>query len=365
LSVAEAGIVRVTGAPYSIWIGHGALRDLPELLPLNSFSRVLVIVDEAVEAGAATKLFEKFPSAVAKVPIRFSEREKDLAHVGQLWTKFAEHKLDRSSLVIAVGGGALCDLVGFSAATYMRGCAFVLVPSTLLSQVDAGIGGKTGFNFAGIKNLIGTITQPAAVLIDPRLLESLPRREFVSGAAEMFKHGLIADRAYFDMLSQLKPDLADKKFAQLVRRSLEIKLAIVTRDPNEKGLRKILNFGHTFGHALEATALESGISMTHGEAIAIGMVGELYLSLKLGMTSEQDQLFVENSLASWELPVHAPEKLSRARMQEKMLLDKKNVGGELRLTLLSKIGEAKFDCAVPQAALQESLDYVFFANQNK
>jgi 3-dehydroquinate synthase len=273
-----------------------------------------------------------------------------------VWEFFAEQKLDRRSLVITIGGGATSDLVGCAAGTYMRGISFLHVPTTLLSQVDASIGGKAGINFQGVKNLLGTIGQPIGVVIDIDTLVTLPEREVRSGFAEIVKHGLIADRSYFDTVtSQVCTSWSPDEMVSIVRRSCEIKRAVVESDETERGPRKILNFGHSIGHAVESFALTHSPALTHGEAISIGMLGEAYISHRIGKISAADLATIDQGLQAAGLPTRLPYAFPTSELRTLITRDKKNIGGKVKWTLLEGIGSAVFDIIIPEELILEVL----------
>ena len=267
-----------------IVIGRDLVRTLPEILTIERHSKVVAIVDSgAAHIGLQVKDALKLP-AEQILTLTGGELCKTVSYVDQLWQFFAAQLLDRRSLVICIGGGAVSDLVGFASATYMRGISYAAIPTTLLAQVDASIGGKTGFNFAGVKNLIGIVRQPRAIIVDIDTLQGLPNRDLCSGFAEVVKHGAIADLDYFTLVTsrpceKWSPD----ELVAIVTSSCEIKARIVEQDETEEGLRKNLNFGHTIGHAVEALSLASESPLTHGEAVSIGMHAAGFISWQVGL----------------------------------------------------------------------------------
>lgn len=269
------------------------------------------------------------------------ESAKSLQSIKEIWEFLMNSGADRHSVLILLGGGAVCDAGGFAASCFKRGIDFIHVPTTLLAMVDASVGGKTGINFAGVKNVIGTFQMPRAVVIQPRFLESLPVRELLSGYAEMIKHGLISDT---DHLNDVKNAFSTGKAPgmELIRRSVEIKRKVVEADPKEEGFRAILNFGHTVGHALES--LSDG-KLLHGEAVAVGMWAELKISEKLvGFPGEFTRHF-----ALWTAPLRERAELFRfsgEAMLQKMLHDKKNRDGKIGMVLMKSPGNASWDGTV-------------------
>jgi 3-dehydroquinate synthase len=248
----------------------------------------------------------------------------------------------RDSVLIALGGGVICDLVGFVAATYLRGVPVIHVPTTLMAMVDAAIGGKTGVDTAAGKNLVGAFHLPAGVIVDPEVLATLPLRELQSGLAEVLKHGAIADADYFGRVvgalpQLLSTDLAkDERLAAFIARSIEIKSAIVSEDPRESGLRKILNFGHTLGHAIEAA---SDYSLLHGEAVAIGMLAESVAAERAGVTSPGTSQSLKSAVVAAGLPARQPSEVPVERIMQIARIDKKVRRGMLEFAVPRCIGE--------------------------
>jgi 3-dehydroquinate synthase len=344
---------------YQIKVGAGLLARLgAECAALKLGQRCAVITDANVGkkfAAAAVKSLSKSGFAPVLITVPAGEKSKSLATVEKCYDALARHRLERQSFIVALGGGVVGDLAGFVAATYLRGIPFVQVPTTLLAQVDSSVGGKTGVNLRAGKNLVGAFYQPRLVLCDLDALKTLPRREYVSGFAEVIKYGIIYDAVLF---AQLERNLAKllRRDAQILRdviaRCCEIKADVVGQDETESGLRAILNFGHTIGHAIENS---SGYGKyLHGEAIAIGQVAAARLSQKLlglssGEVSRVEKLFVQAGL-----PVKI--KLSPAQRRKlfaAMKLDKKASGGEVKFVLAEKIGRVRFGCRVAPAAISE------------
>jgi 3-dehydroquinate synthase len=262
---------------------------------------------------------------------------KNLETIQKLWHGFLEHGLDRKSTVLALGGGVIGDMTGFAAATYMRGIHWVCMPTTLLSMVDASLGGKTGFDLPEGKNLIGAFYPPKLVLADPVVLSTLPERELISGLAEVVKHGIISDPELFDLcargLEWVKQDLE-----ATVRRAMAVKIRVIEEDPYERGFRAALNLGHTVGHAVE---LVSRFELRHGEAIAIGMVAEAQLAEKLGVAEAGLSGRIRDVLLGLGLPVQVPEELSRPEILRAMRVDKKKNAKAIRFALPAAIGTVK------------------------
>src|SRR5476651_2043255 len=273
---------------------ENSLDELVKFIDRGQYSRFFVLTDENTAKHCLPLLREKLGSAdnFDIIEINAGEESKDINFCIGVWKMLIDFGADRQSLLINLGGGVISDLGGFAASTFKRGIDFVHVPTTLLSQVDASVGGKTGIDIDSIKNIIGTFTQPKAVFIEYGFIDTLPARQILSGVAEMLKHGLIADAAYWELLknSDLK-----KPTAELIYLSIAIKNKVVIEDPHEKGIRKALNFGHTIGHAIETYSLINDEDhLSHGEAIAIGMICEAYLAhKKTGLPAEDLQEITE------------------------------------------------------------------------
>ncbi|SHH58019.1 3-dehydroquinate synthase [Winogradskyella jejuensis] len=274
-----------------------------------------------------------------------------------VWEAMSQYGADRKSLLINLGGGVVTDLGGFVASTYMRGITYINVPTSLLAMVDASVGGKTGVDLGVLKNQVGVISEGAMVLIDVSFLATLPQSQMVSGFAEMLKHGLITDKNYWYTLTHLE-DLDISDLDQLIYDSVIIKNDIVTNDPTEKGFRKTLNFGHTLGHAIESYFLEydEKTTLLHGEAIAIGMILESYISTKVaGLSIESLDEISKGILKTFSKITFNTEDYSH--IMKLMKHDKKNSHGIIKFVLLESIGKAKIDCEVPNEIILEAFDY--------
>ena len=304
-------------------------RNLAEYLPADR--QIIVITDANI-----LKYYGDFFRAFPVIEIGMGEKNKTLDTLAHIYNRLLEYSVDRNSFVVAVGGGIVCDVAGFAASTYMRGIPFGFVSTSLLSQVDASVGGKNGVNFGGYKNMIGTFNQPRFVLCDNSMLQTLPAREFVSGFAEIVKAAAIRNAALFDYLEQNAEKALTRDpevIRHLVVESVKIKADVVLHDEREQGERRILNFGHTFGHAVEAL---TGVS--HGEAVSIGMMMAARRSVtECGFPQNQaDRL--ERLLERFGLPISTdapPETILNA-----MLKDKKRESNDIHLALLSEIGKA-------------------------
>lgn len=298
-----------------------------------------------------------------KVVIPAGEDHKSLSSVEKIWLFLSQNGADRKSLVVNLGGGMVTDLGSFAASTFKRGIEFVNIPTTLLSQVDASVGGKTGFNFNGLKNEIGVINQPLQVFIDTRFLVTMDHANFISGFAEMIKHGLIHSQDHLTELQKFDLKYPDYSVLQgMIARSVMIKEYFVEKDPNEKNIRKALNFGHTIAHAFESLSLKRQSLLLHGHAVAFGMVVELYLShLKCGFADD-----VMCNLSAWILSIYGNfhiEKDEYETLYELMGHDKKNEGKRINFTLLTSVGEVEINQNCSKEQIFDALDY--FRELNK
>ena len=348
--------VALADRTYSIHIGTGLLARLAEFVGPLAPTSILVVTNDVVGPlyGDAAVDALRPVARTAQVRLPDGEHTKRWDSVSRILDALVEHGADRRSVVAALGGGVIGDVAGFAASIYMRGIRAVQVPTTLLAQVDSSVGGKTGINHPSGKNLIGTFHQPSVVVADTDLLQTLPSRELAAGLAEILKHGLLADAAYFDDVVGDLPALRAREPAALARaigRSCEIKAGVVGRDERESGERALLNLGHTFGHAIEA--LTGYTQWLHGEAVGCGMVLAADLSRRLGLIADRDVRSVEHAVALAGLPPRI-EGLSADAALQSMRGDKKAEGGAVRYIVLERIGRA-VQRAVPDALVRETL----------
>lgn len=340
-------------APLSF--GSEALPALGTLLRQPAVSRVLVLTDTNTARLCYPLLWPYLPEDHKLIEIPAGEEFKTLATCETVWSSLTEQRADRFSVLVNLGGGVVTDLGGLCAALYKRGIRCVQVPTTLLAQVDASVGGKTGVDFQNFKNQLGVFQEPAGVFIEPAFLRTLDPRQIKSGYAEIVKHWLIADSAAFEQQRYLGLFVDD--WTLIIRESVATKQRIVEADPLESGLRKVLNFGHTVGHALESYLLSRpGREVLHGEAVAAGMVCESWLAVQKGLLSPEELDKIETFLFS------VYEKISFERSEteaiaELALQDKKNVGATINCTLLQGVGHAVYDQPVTLAEVAESLRY--------
>ncbi|MEO5574451.1 MAG: 3-dehydroquinate synthase [Gammaproteobacteria bacterium] len=327
---------------YPIHIGGGLLGRAELLAPHIAGQQVVVVSNETVaplyldKLLAGLRAYQSFP-----VILSDGEQYKTLATLNLVFDALLGKRCDRKTTLIALGGGVIGDITGFAAACYLRGVAFIQVPTTLLAQVDSSVGGKTGVNHPLGKNMIGAFYQPRCVIADTDTLRTLPERELSAGLAEVIKYGLISDAAFFAWLEINMDALRARDPAALIyaiERSCRNKADVVAADERESGVRALLNLGHTFGHAIE-TGMGYGVWL-HGEAIGAGMLMAADLSWRLGWLSAEDKERTKNLLVRAGLPVFAPAEISRERFAELMAVDKKVMDGKLRLILLKAIGQA-------------------------
>lgn len=342
---------------YPILIGQGLLAACAPLLTLAEGRMVAIVTDDQVGPLYAARLEAALQGVAASrltVTLPHGEANKGWDTLQRIFDALLEARFDRGALIVALGGGVVGDMAGFAAAIYQRGIDFVQVPTTLLAQVDSSVGGKTGINHPLGKNMIGAFHQPRLVLIDTDTLATLPAREVSAGLAEILKHGAIADAGYFE---QVVKDLAALRagdvsaFARAIARSCEIKASVVSRDEREGGLRAILNFGHTFGHAIEA-GLGYG-EWLHGEAVGAGMVMAADLSHRLGLVEASVHERIQQAVAEAGLPVRGP-RWAVQRYIELMSVDKKAEQGTPKFVLLNALGSAVVQRA-PQADVEATL----------
>ncbi|CCG99706.1 3-dehydroquinate synthase [Fibrella aestuarina BUZ 2] len=327
---------------------------LPAFIDAQAPSALAVLVDNHTARHCYPLVKSLLPKhTLIKIPA--GETNKNLGTCETIWGALTNANFDRHALVLNLGGGVIGDMGGFCAATYKRGIAFAQLPTTLLSQVDASVGGKLGIDFQGFKNHIGVFTQPNDVLIDTAFLGTLPPRELRSGFAEVIKHCLIADAAEWERLRRY--DLEDLDWNTAVAHSVAIKQRVVEQDPTEKGLRKILNFGHTLGHAVETHFLERPKGrLLHGEAIAAGMIMEAFIAHQKGMIDAALLAEIEEYLFA----VYGNVPLTEADLEPVLahtLQDKKNRAGQVRMALIDGPGQCAYDVPVTKSEMRQALDY--------
>jgi len=351
-------LLEVKSQGYSVVIGDDSLTHLNEFLNNKSYSKYFIIVDEnTIDHCLTTILTNVDCLAEAEViQTESGEENKTIEIVTQVWFTMSEAHADRKALVINLGGGVISDMGGFIASTYKRGVDFINIATTLLSQVDASVGGKLGIDLGGLKNQIGVFNFPQMVVIYPPFLKTLEFRQLRSGFAEVIKHALIQDADYWEEVKNITVS-GDYNWSKIIEHSVKIKNKVVLEDPLEKGLRKILNYGHTIGHAIETWHLENDSDFfLHGEAIAIGMIAEGFLSKeKCGLSDSELNQIVITLKSVYDLkPLQKENFESYCSL---MIHDKKNTDGNISCSLLSKIGNCKWDIFADKNDLLNALAY--------
>ncbi|SUX25446.1 3-dehydroquinate synthase [Cardiobacterium valvarum] len=343
---------------YPIHIGHGLLHDRDLLASIIPQRQICIVTNDNVArhylAPLTAALADK---TVITVHLPDGEAHKNLASYAQILDALVAARYDRDSLIIALGGGITGDIAGFAAATYQRGITGLQIPTTLLAQVDSSVGGKTGVNHPQGKNLIGAFHQPQAVLIDTATLATLPPREYAAGMAEVIKYGLINDPSFFTWLETNRDGIRAHDpalLAEMIAHCCANKAAIVAADEREQGVRALLNYGHTFGHALEA--LTHYKRWKHGEAVAIGSVIATRLGVILDRVSDADAVRTAALFAAYDLPATIPAEITTAAILDKMQLDKKTRGGILRLVLPQHFCDSGIDGGVAAEAIRQAID---------
>ena len=337
--------------PDHIMIGDSSPH-LNRYLSENNYSKICFLVDENTHSNCLKKIKGDINFDYDIFKIDSGEEEKNLITCSKVWNFLTENLYDRKSLIINLGGGVICDMGGFVASTFKRGVDFVNIPTTLLAQVDASVGGKLGIDFNRYKNQIGIFKIPNLIIVDTKFLSSLPERELRSGYAEVIKHCLIKDTKKFKEITKI--NWKDNNWEEIVRHSILIKSEVVENDLTEEGLRKILNFGHTIGHAIETTYLEKKNKFFHGEAIAIGMICESYISFHKKILSENEL----NTISGYILSVFKSNKIEyHEDILKNAKHDKKNFNKKIMISLLEEIGKCNFDFEVSEDEIKKSIEY--------
>ncbi|TKG92385.1 3-dehydroquinate synthase [Puteibacter caeruleilacunae] len=332
--------------------------ELEQLIATYPADKVFMVTEENTDRLCFPIFKESATlSSLKRLTIPAGEKAKTVETLSAVWQFLSENKADRGSLLINLGGGMLTDLCGFAASSFKRGMAFVNIPTTLLSQVDASVGGKTGINFNGFKNEIGVFSLPKMVYVDSQFLRTIDQQNFVSGYAEMIKHGLIMDKKHFeDVQSYDLGNIDYERIGEMVADSIAVKDHFVINDPTEKNIRKALNFGHTVGHAFESFAMKSGKPILHGYAVAYGMIGELFLSYKVAGFDKQ----MLQEISAWLIELYGKFEISTddyEQLYQLMTHDKKNVGNRINFTLIPEVGSFIIDQNCSKELIFESLEF--------
>lgn len=326
-------------------------KNIGKLLENIPYSKAIVLLDENTEKHCYPLIIEHLP-AHQTIVIKAGEINKTLENCSKIWSKLSSEHADREAILINLGGGVVTDIGGFCAATYKRGIRFINIPTSLLAQVDASAGGKTGIDYQDFKNQIGVFKEPEFVLIDNAFHSTLTNKEKRSGFAEMLKHGLIADKKHWQELIDIGYEAIP---IESIKHSVNLKQHVVATDPLEKGERKILNFGHTVGHAIESAALNGKDSLLHGEAIALGMIAEAFIAKELKYLTVESYEEIKNGIRKYYAEVGIKKAL-RPQILRLCKQDKKNSKDLIQMSLLTAIGAANFNVAVSEELIEKALD---------
>jgi len=349
-----------------IYYSDNLSRSLEGYLSENSYTKVFILVDENTDKHCLALLSLSFEYKVIK--IKSGEKNKNINTVSFIWESLLFENADRNALLINLGGGVISDMGAFAASSYKRGIDFINIPTTLLAMVDATVGGKTGFNFLNKKNMIGLFSNPKEIFIDVKFLLSLEKREFLNGVAEVLKHGLLFDLDYFYKVAELTihqslnreflaSKLSYRDWEELVKKSISFKEKVVNEDFEEKGLRKILNLGHSIGHAFESYFLDNNIDLKHGEAVILGMICMLNLSCeKLGFDFELQNRIISKFKKIYSLNIYLF--FENKNIIKYLIDDKKNKNGNILMVLLDDKLKAIYDIKITESEISESLDFL-------
>ncbi|WP_255481772.1 MULTISPECIES: 3-dehydroquinate synthase [unclassified Flavobacterium] len=348
--------MQIQSTSYPVLFGNTSYEALSQLINEKKYSKIIVLVDDNTSKFCLNIVLQWLAISVdfEIIEIEHGEESKTIHSCNEIWQSLIDLQIDRKALLLNVGGGVVCDLGGFIAATYKRGIDFVNIPTTLLAMVDASVGNKTAINFGGLKNMIGSFYEPKMVLIDVNFLETLPSNHMRSGLAEMFKHGLIADVSYWNQLKNMS-ELTVEDLELLIYHSVSIKNEIVLQDPHEENVRKLLNFGHTLGHVLETQSMVSNTMqpLLHGEAVAVGMVLEAFISYQKGLLTKNSYLEIKETLnLMFEGIVLTKNDIEICTSL--LVHDKKNEQGVIQFTLLNEIGEGVFNQLVDNEIIEKA-----------
>lgn len=360
----DENMITIQTTTYNVNIGKESLRSLKDIVSNNANEcRIFVLLDENIRKHCLQVFLEKTKiplETLNLIEIESGEQNKSLDNCKYIWTKLTEGGADRKSILINLGGGVITDMGGFAAASFKRGIKFINIPTSLLAQVDAALGGKTGFNLDHLKNQIGLFQNPDSIFIDADFLNSLPKQHLISGFAEVIKYGLIYDKIFWERICKMNIEEVNDWYDWIIP-SVKIKMNIVDQDPFEKNLRKVLNFGHTIAHAFETlSSRRNNKPIYHGEAVAIGLVIESIISTKiLGLNEQVSKDIFRLIYPEFNLPQFSNDDIPE--LINIMMHDKKNIDAQINFTLLKEIGDARIDkyckLQVIKSSLLEYLDY--------
>ena len=337
----------------TVVIAADPVDELNAFLRNREYSKIGVITDENTKRHCYPLIAKRIPEHFS-ISVPAGEEHKNIETCVKIWQALTDEAIDRHSVLVVLGGGVLGDMAGFCAATFKRGVDFMLMPTTLLAQVDASIGGKLGVDFQSLKNHIGVFQLPALTLIHTGFLKTLPPQEYRSGFAEIIKHALISDPAVWNKIKS--SPIGSQPLDYLIRHSIALKRKVTTDDPREKGIRKVLNAGHTIGHALESHLMATDHKVMHGEAIAAGLIAEAWISMKKGLLSqsELDEIsrYIIDQFGKIEWASEDEAAITKLTVQ-----DKKNKGNKVLSVLLEGIGKARWDCEISPAEVKGALSF--------
>lgn len=338
---------------YSVTIGETVFAAITTFLKQEKYTSYYIVCDENTLRHCLPNLVTNCAllQSAAIIELEVGETSKSVDFCAHIWQTLLENGADKKTLMINLGGGVVSDLGGFTASVYKRGIDFINIPTSLLAMADASVGGKTGINFNALKNVIGTISQPKAVFIHPGFLNTLPARQYKNGLAEIYKIALVSDKKLW---MQLKTGIKKESIEATVTKSVSLKNKIVLKDPYEKGLRKILNFGHSIGHAVESIFLED---LLHGECIAIGMIMETHISFQKKLISKPQLNEIVETLISVFKPTSIHKRLDVAGILKLLKNDKKTLKNKYLFALINDIGSCQYDVEISEPQIKKSFDY--------
>jgi 3-dehydroquinate synthase len=350
--------MQISSTGYSIYHRNAVFAQLQAFIDERYPNHSIVVLVDDNTFELCLPVISGYSDSIANaevIEIPSGEVNKTLVNISHIWDSLTGLGTDRNTLLINLGGGLVSDMGGFAASTFKRGIPYINIPTSLLAMVDASVGGKTGFDFNSIKNQIGLFSNPQAVFIDPVFLKTLPERELYSGFAEMVKHALIADAELWAELKTVNPTHTEE-IGRYIPRSIEIKNAIVTQDPLDKAERRALNFGHTFGHAIESYFIGSDNELLHGEAIAIGIVCECFVAVEKGLISPVLLKEIEEFIAG-HFSFNGLDEYDEEAILTLMEQDKKNSNGNINMALITGVGSCQTDVAVSEPEIRKALHY--------